>query len=333
MPWIGTPPNQTYQRSDGVRSGDDVYQQQQTAGINIEAVQHDAAEQDIASALSSVLKRDGGNTASADIPMGGNKLTGLGSGSAAGDSVPLGQAARQVEAYVNDTGAADAYVAAPSPAWTAYANGNFLRLKISNTNTGAATLDVSGLGAKAINGPHGNALGPGALVADRIYDLVFIGSDFTLVTGTSAMFLDVDQALSGTAVPWTNLPTGLDFLNVNIDGASLSAIGNIQLQLGDSGGFEATGYISGAESAQGFLSLTTAFLLTLGLAASTPVYGQISLIRRTGNTWVLQGDITDGTVQVISLAGRKTLSGELTQVQLLASAGTFSAGNANISFG
>jgi hypothetical protein len=59
--------------------------------------------------------------------------------------------------YVKDTGgalatagAADTYTVATNATWTAYADDQALVVQINATNTGAATLNVDGLGAKAI---------------------------------------------------------------------------------------------------------------------------------------------------------------------------------------
>src|SRR3990167_6608241 len=52
--------------------------------------------------------------------------------------------------YVLTTGGANAYVATPTPAWTAYAAGNWLHFKASFANTAAATIAVSGLAAKSL---------------------------------------------------------------------------------------------------------------------------------------------------------------------------------------
>lgn len=53
-------------------------------------------------------------------------------------------------AYALTTGSADAYVADPSPALSALTAGAWLILKLNFTNTGAATLNVNSLGAKAL---------------------------------------------------------------------------------------------------------------------------------------------------------------------------------------
>jgi len=87
MPWQGAAGSQNYVRSDGVRTGTDVYQQQDSVAIGVEAVWHDATEQDLATALDLCLKKDGGNKPSADIDWGGFKITNLGAPTADNDAV------------------------------------------------------------------------------------------------------------------------------------------------------------------------------------------------------------------------------------------------------
>lgn len=55
-----------------------------------------------------------------------------------------------INQYAADTGSANAYVCAPSPAATAYTAGMVVRLKAANANTGASTVNVNSLGTKSI---------------------------------------------------------------------------------------------------------------------------------------------------------------------------------------
>src|SRR5690242_2553140 len=59
--------------------------------------------------------------------------------------------------YFQDTGTVNALVVTvPSPLSMSYAAGLILQVKIGNTTTGAATLNVNGLGAQNIVYPNGN---------------------------------------------------------------------------------------------------------------------------------------------------------------------------------
>lgn len=80
--------------------------------------------------------------------------------------------------YANATGSANAYIATLTPALSAYQEGVSLRLKINVANTGAATANVNGLGAKAIKKQNGNPVTAGNLKAGLIYTLVYDGTSF-----------------------------------------------------------------------------------------------------------------------------------------------------------
>lgn len=84
--------------------------------------------------------------------------------------------------YCEDTGAADAYVATPSPAITAYVEGQVFILDPDNANaTTTPTLAVSGLAAKTITNNLGGALVAGDIVASQRLYLLYDGTNFRLI--------------------------------------------------------------------------------------------------------------------------------------------------------
>jgi len=106
----------------------------------------------IATGLSNAICKDGQTTITANIPMNSKKLTGLTTGSAAGDSANLGQV--QAEAYIwcgTAGGTKNALTLTPTPAITAYAAGQRFRFKAGSTaSDDAVTVAVSGLTTKAM---------------------------------------------------------------------------------------------------------------------------------------------------------------------------------------
>lgn len=68
--------------------------------------------------------------------------------------------------------------------FTAYGDGLRCGFVADQSNTGPATINISGLGAKAIRNPDGDVLSAGAIVAGRITEIVFSAADdaFRLVT-------------------------------------------------------------------------------------------------------------------------------------------------------
>lgn len=90
-------------------------------------------------------------------------------------------------------GSANAYTLTPNRTITAYTAGLDFVVKASFANTGAATINVSALGAKDIRNLDGAALASGDIAANRYYRLVYQGTYFLLMP----WLVKGDFALSG----------------------------------------------------------------------------------------------------------------------------------------
>ena len=75
--------------------------------------------------------------------------------------------------YAVATGAANTYAASLNPGPTNYTDGLGIVVKINAANTGASTINVNGLGAKAVVDGKGNALTAGKLKINAIYSLKY----------------------------------------------------------------------------------------------------------------------------------------------------------------
>lgn len=91
-----------------------------------------------------------------------------------------GAAAGRLLGHATDTGPANAYAVAPSPAVTAYTTGQIVTLKPANANTGSSTIAVNGLAAKNIKMPDGTNPPANALLTTGTYILVYDGTNFIL---------------------------------------------------------------------------------------------------------------------------------------------------------
>lgn len=80
------------------------------------------------------------------------------------------------------TGTGAAYVLTFVQAPTAYYKGMVLRFWSHINNTGACTLNVNSLGAKSILSTHGTALTAGQIRANKVVELVYDGTSFTLLS-------------------------------------------------------------------------------------------------------------------------------------------------------
>jgi microcystin-dependent protein len=208
MPWNGAAGSKTFGRTDGTRTGSSTWQQADAASVDIISTDHDTHDQDIADGINTALCKDGGNTATADIPMGAFKFTNLGAGSARTNSIRLGQVQDSSATYYPTVGGtADAItLTGAAAAITAYAAGQTFFFIAGATNTGAVTVNVDSVGVKSITGPAGTALTAGQIVVGSTYSMTYDGTQFQISTSAGAA-----TAFSvGTMMAWptATVPTG-----------------------------------------------------------------------------------------------------------------------------
>lgn len=87
----------------------------------------------------------------------------------------------QTYSYFPDTGVADAYVITPVPAIAATVAGQRFDVLISNTNTGASTINPNGLGTENIKLADGSDPLAGQLLAGMIASLEYDGTNYQLL--------------------------------------------------------------------------------------------------------------------------------------------------------
>lgn len=114
----------------------------------------------------------------------------------------------QAENYAASTTGNDTYVVTLSPAPTSYTNGMVIRFKPDTANTGAATLNVNGLGAISIVKNLATALDTGDIVANQIVEVVYnsTGPVFQLISILPSTFPSISST-SGTGAPTSTSTT------------------------------------------------------------------------------------------------------------------------------
>lgn len=144
---------------------------------------------------------------------------------------------------------------------------------------------------------------------------------------------------SGTAISFTGIPSGTKRITIQFAGVSTSGTSELMIQIGDSGGYETTGYVSSATNVTANTggTSTTGFALTNGTAASSAYYGTVVLTRENAAsfTWISSGNIHVGASGIGMVSGGgKSLSATLDRVQITTVGGsdTFDAGAANIQY-
>lgn len=148
------------------------------------------------------------------------------------------------------------------------------------------------------------------------------GSEVTSLS--PGIFYSAAAATSGQTVSFTGIPAGARRITVMLMSVSVNGTGSISVQLGDSGGVEATGYLGGFSSIDDTIGnsgfATTAIICTSPSVAADAYSGSviITLADPATNTWVWQGVFaTDANTDIVfHTSGQKSLSGTLDRVQL-----------------
>ena len=144
---------------------------------------------------------------------------------------------------------------------------------------------------------------------------------------------------SGTSIDFTGIPSWVKKITVMFSGVSTNGTSIIQIQLGDSGGIENTGYLGSGcyvqTSTTAANSITSGFVASNNVAATTIIHGfaVISLVDSSANKWSFSSNMARSDfASVILGAGSKSLSGTLDRVRITTVNGTdtFDAGSINI---
>lgn len=220
----------------------------------------------------------------------------------------------------------------------------------ARTTLGAAaagTLASSGItgaqpaGSYAASGANGditslNAPALGAATATtqastdnstKVATTAFVKSSSGITLGTSV------ASTSGTAIDFTGIPSTAKRIMVLLNGVSLNATAELTVQLGTSGGIQATGYggAIGSRGSEGYF--TTAFIISFSNTAAILFTSVVDIEHMGSNVWVERSVGSGGNGLGPSQGtGNVSLSGVLDRVRITSVGGTavFDAGSVNI---
>lgn len=217
-------------------------------GIGIEAGRHDAQDNDFTTGINQCLNKDGSNSATNNLNLGGFRYTNSAAATARTDLAQVAQVQDGDYIWLGTTaGTATAQTATATPAITAYKAGQKFRMLVGSGlgSTGASatghTLNINAIGAKQIVSNDNLNSSPtiGSWVAGAILELIYDGTylriinnpsgwqDYTLtttnVTGTAPNVVAAINAIEvsrfikiGKIVTWQ---IGVNF-NLTVGGAS-----------------------------------------------------------------------------------------------------------------
>ena len=144
---------------------------------------------------------------------------------------------------------------------------------------------------------------------------------------------------SGTSIDFTSLPAGIKRITVMFTGVSTNGTSLVEVRLGTSSGFVATGYLGASGNlsggAVGSTSSSTGMRTDNIGSASLARNGVFSCVLLTGNTWASSSIMADSTTALLGFAGSSiALGGTLDRLRITTVNGTdtFDAGTINILF-
>jgi len=170
------------------------------SGTVISSTAFNALTSDLATGLSTALTKDGQTTPTANITLGGYKITNLAAATLAADAVRFSQLqAGSTSTYITAAGA-DTITGTVSPTLTAYTTGQQFSFVAAGTNTTAVTLNIDGVGAKAVTRAGTTALAAGDILTGQVALVEYDGTQFQLLDPNAFTNLRVSGTLGVTGV-------------------------------------------------------------------------------------------------------------------------------------
>lgn len=157
----------------------------------------------------------------------------------------------------------------------------------------------------------------------------------TIKSGTAKAY-NWNGVSTNTFLDFESIPSWVKRITVMFNGVSTNGTSNVQIQLGDSGGIETTGYAStssGMVNASNYTpQSSTAGYVIAHFNAADITSGHMVITKLDGNSYVSSHIAKNDTNIVIYGGGNKTLSDTLTQLRITTVNGTdtFDAGTVNI---
>lgn len=235
----------------------------------------------------------------------------------------------------------DTITASLTPAITSYTAGQGFYFKAGGTNTGAATINLNGLGAKAIQ-KRGAALAAGDITANNIVVIVYDGTQFQMVSPAAAAVVtptgwvhiaDAVASASSTLDFTTGINSTYDTYIFSFENLLTSVAAQVYARTSSNSG---STYDSGGtdyRDTSGALSADH-LLLGGGGAQVTRFYGNFYLYSPSGSqnkdTYSeLKYRYTAGATQTVStanLGGSRDSASAVNAIRFYPSAGNFASG-------
>jgi hypothetical protein len=180
--------------------------------------------------------------------------------------------------FYSDTGAADAYIITPSPAITAYVEGQIFTFKAVNANTGASTINVNAKGAKTIKKNYNEDLLANDIRAGQVVKIVYDGTNFQMISNNN----DVIETGSNANGKYVKLNDGtlICFGLVNVTTAVNTVFGSLFRSAGQPVTFAAE-FVDANVSFAPYVNTAAAILMTANGNVTTKTAASVVLVSAT----------------------------------------------------
>jgi hypothetical protein len=204
-----------------------------------------------------------------------------------------------IHVYGSSSVGSDAYAITFSTPYTAYNTGMIINFKADVGNTGAATLNIDGLGAKDIKKmttAGKAALETGDIIANGIYTLIYDGTDFILCAPTAILANLLTAQGDMLYASGVNTPTRLA---LGASGKAVCSNGtNPVYDYPDPGAYTASDTViltANTEHTTESLTYVTVKTFTLKFAGTVRVKGQIKSTNVSANVYVALDGVQKAT--------------------------------------
>ena len=158
---------------------------------------------DMATALTGSIAKDGQTTPTGNLPMGGYAHTNVADATLRTMYGTAGQIQDSAFTFLTSPSGTDTMIATAALGMSAYVTGQRFFFLAPSTNTGACTLNINAIGAKAITKNGTTALTAGDIVNGAVIQVVYDGTEFQLVSPSAASTVSSFSAGSTGLTPNT----------------------------------------------------------------------------------------------------------------------------------
>lgn len=290
-------------------------------GTTISATVFNAFTSDIATGLTTCLTKDGQTTPTANIPMGNFKITGLGAGTALTDAATISNIQNATGTYAGTVGGTvDVITISPSPVVSAYAAGQTFSFIASGANTGAVTLNVNSLGAKAVTKNGATALAAGDIASGALVIVTYDGTRFQLAatyypavnrggdTMTGALTTTAVTAAASTTTA-SSAGSGVANTTTNTDNTNAASHAINQITVGGTSGGDPKTVFTVTGGASWSIGADNSDSDSLKIGPNAAVGTSTAVTISTAGDVVASGNVTvSGSNKVLGVTSSSTLS-------------------------